>query len=140
MDAEARKAREAQADIEIVSALREELSRAGGPGSVSVSAAAAAVVDLEGGVAAAVAAKPEAMTAELARLRGELAAAGKLAAKVEALERANARLLVEVADLRKEPSMEEIKLRAEKEAARCVCVCGRCSCVSVCVCAGVGDG
>lgn len=125
--AEARQAREAENDIVAVRALREELSARGlaavpADGAASVSAAAAAVVDLEGGVAAAVAAKPETMTAELARLRGELAAAGKLAAKVEALERANARLMVEVADLRKEPSLEEIKLRADREAARCVFV------------------
>lgn len=123
--AEARKAREAQNDIEAVKALREELSVRGlaavpaDSTASSVSAAAAAVVNLEGGVAAAVAAKPEAMTAELARLRGELAAAGKLATKVEALERANARLMAEVSELRKEPSLEEIKLRVEREAARC---------------------
>ncbi len=132
--AEARKAREAQEDIEAVAALREELSArglaavpaaavaaAGGAAAATIPVAAAAetVVELEGDVAAAVAAKPDAMAAELARLRRELAAASKLAAKVEALERANARLMGQVADLSQPPSLEEMQLRAETEAKRC---------------------
>lgn len=124
--AEARKEREAQADVEAVAKLREELaerSLAAVPVPEGAPAVETAAVEgLHGGVAAAVAEKPDAITAELARLREELAAAGKLAAKVEALERANARLMGQVAELGKTPSIEEVRLRAEKEATRYVCV------------------
>lgn len=131
--AEARRARQAQEEADAVKELGKGLAAAPVPAAVTpaavpATATAAAVADLEDGVAAAVAANPDAMTAELARLRKELAAAGKLAVKVEALERANARLMGQVAELSKQPSLEEIRLRAEKEAMRYVffvCVCAR---------------
>lgn len=128
--AEARRARQAQEDVDAVKMLRKELAMAAEPvPAATATATDVAVADLEDGVAAAVAANPDAMTAELARLRKELAAAGKLAVKVEALERANARLMGQVAELSKQPSLEEIRLRAEKESMRCVFF----VCVRVCV-------
>lgn len=119
--AEARKEREARADVDAVATLRKELA-ARGLAAVPAEEGAPAAEVLHGGVAKAVAEKPDAITAELARLREELAAAGKLAAKVEALERANARLMGQVADLSKTPSIEEVRLRAEKEAKRYECI------------------
>lgn len=77
--------------------------------------------NLTGDVKAAVAVEDgeEKLRAELKRLRRELASATMLAGKVEALERANARLMKQVAELSMPPSPEEIQRLAEKEAERC---------------------
>ncbi|CAN0087826.1 unnamed protein product, partial [Hapterophycus canaliculatus] len=129
--AEARKAREAEEDIKIVKALRQELAAkapigaaaaaAAGTGAASPPAlggATAVPEETAAAVVEAVAADPDAVVAELSRLRRELAAAGRLAAKVEALERANARLVGQVADLSRQPSPEAVRLSVEKEATR----------------------
>ena len=80
-----------------------------------------AEVSVGGGVVAAVAEenREDRLRAEMKRLQEELTSATKLAAKVGALERANARLMKEVADLSKPLSPEEIHRLAEKENERC---------------------
>lgn len=119
--AEARAAREA---AEAASAAASAAAAVAAPTPAAVSEAEAELdvkleADLENGVVAAAEADPEGLRAELARLRGELAAATKLTAKLEALERANARLMSQVADLSEQPSLQEMQRRAEKEEARC---------------------
>lgn len=61
----------------------------------------------------------EKLRVELKRLRLELASATMLTGKVEALEKANARLIKQVAELSRPPSPEDIQRLAEKEAERC---------------------
>lgn len=69
-------------------------------------------------VAAAVAADPVVLQAELTRLRSELQSATKLAEKVRALETANARLSGQVAELSRRPAPEELLRQAERREAR----------------------
>lgn len=81
---------------------------------------AAAAGGLKGGVEAAVAVGEDKLRAELTRLREDLSATTKLAAKLEALEKANARLMEQVSALSKQPSLQDMDVRAEKEKARWV--------------------
>lgn len=100
--AEARAARELLEAEQAVAAAEAEAEAA----AVAAAAAAAAVAVVGPGAVAAAAAPvgSNKLTAELERLQAELAAATKLAAKVEALETANARLMAQVADLSKQPA------------------------------------
>lgn len=61
----------------------------------------------------------EKLRAELKRLRIELASATMLTGKVEALERDNARLMKQVAELSKPPSPKKTQRLAKKKAERC---------------------
>lgn len=89
-----------------------------GDTATATSTVTATTSGLKDGVNAAAEADPERLRAELAQLRMELAATNKLATKLEALERANLRLMEQVANLSKQPSLQEIQSRAEREEAR----------------------
>lgn len=134
--AEARAARELQEAEKAVVVAAAEAEAA----SVAAAAAAAAPAvvpgaagaGLAGGVSAAAAAGSDKLRKELEKLQAELAAATKLAAKVEALETANARLMAQVADLSGQPDLSaqpaasqqggaggESKSKKDADASRC---------------------
>ena len=119
--AEARAARELLEAEQAVAVAAAEAEAA-----VAAAAAAAVPVVVPGavGVVAAAAAGTNKLTTELERLQAELAAATKLAAKVEALETANARLMAQVADLSKQPAVLQQgnagdKSKKDAETSRC---------------------
>ena len=125
--AEARAVREAAAAEVAVELAAKEAESAAAAAEAAAAAPVAellaegAGVEVAAAVGAAMAAGPDSMRAELEKLQAELAAATKLAAKVEALEKANARLITQVADLSKQPELAEAGAgdTKDKEDSRC---------------------